>query len=262
MEASPPPPSPAPRQPDHAWVWQVTLLSLVLGVMLALALRTTAHIRSIGLPDRGTADLAGIRKENARLENERRVLEREVQNFRNDVSSDRSSGKALKEQLAEYRSLTGFAPAGGPGVEIVLRDSPQPMLPGTESMRDAYLLNIERDVMGVVNELWAAGAEAMAIAGRDRKFERFIVTTTITAEGRAARVNNRLLIPPLTVRAIGNPKELKGALEMNEGIVQKVGLKDLQMITIKEKQQLELPAYSRPGNADASAESRQTAANR
>ena len=87
--------------------------------------------------------------------------------------------------------------------------------------------------------------------------------TTITAVGREAQVNGKLLAPPLTVRAIGNPKELKGALEMNEGIVQKVGLKDLQIIDIRERPQLELPAYSHTRVAGSAPESaRQAAADR
>lgn len=256
-------PAGAQRPSDFSWVWQVTVLSLVLGVMLALALRTTAHIRSIGLPDRGFTDLAAIRKENAKLQLEQQGLDKEVQAFSNSVNSERDSGKALRQQLVEYRALTGYAPVQGPGIEIVLRDSPQPMLPGTESLRDAYLLNIERDVKGVVNELWAAGAEAIAVAGKDGQFERFIVTTTITAgPGRSAVVNGKTLALPLTLRVIGNPKELRGALEMNEGILLKTGLRELRMIDIKEKQQLELPAYANTGVAGSAPESREATANR
>jgi len=260
--AAPLPPSPeAVRHSEQHWLWQVTALSLVLGVMLALALRTTAHIRSIGLPDRGFLDLKDIRKQNADLEKQRDSLRKEVSDYENSVSSEQDNGKALKAQVAEYRALTGYAPVRGSGVEVLLRDSPIPPLPGTEGMRDAYLLDIGRDVNGVVNELWAAGAEAISIAGRDGHFERFIVTTSVTAEGHNARVNGRLMSPPFTIRALGNPKELRGALSMNEGILQKVGLKDLKMSLIKEKEQLELPAFAQPGIAGAAPATRQAAAN-
>jgi uncharacterized protein YlxW (UPF0749 family) len=261
-KAAPQPPSPeAVRHSEQHWLWQVTALSLVLGVMLALALRTTAHIRSIGLPDRGFLDLKDIRKQNGDLEKQRDSLRKEVSGYENSVSSERDSGQALKAQVAEYRALTGYAPARGSGVEVLLRDSPVKPPPGTEGMRDAFLLDIGRDVSGVVNELWAAGAEAMAIAGKDRHFERFVLTTTITPEGHNARVNGRSMAPPFTIRALGNPKELAGALSMNEGILQKVGLKELKMSLIKEKEQLELPAFAQRGVAGAPPASRQAAAN-
>lgn len=236
---------------DRHWVWQVTTLSLILGVLLALALRTTATIRSSGLPDRGFSDLKDIRKQNQALETERDKLRDDISTLRTNATSEQSAGKELETQLAEYRALTGYAGVKGPGLEISLRDSPLPIVPGTEELRDAYLVNIERDLKGVVNELWAAGAEAIAIAGRDRRFQRFVVTSTIQGVGNSAVVNGQALSRPFIIRVIGNPKELKAALQMPEGIVAKVGLRDLDMINIKESQQLELPAYSQPGIADA-----------
>lgn len=258
-------PEPTPRalHSDRHWVWQVTALSLILGVMLALALRTTAHIRSAGLPDRGFNDLKEIRTQNGRLQQERDKLREEVSELRNKRTSEKSTGKELQEQLAEYRALTGYAPVQGEGLEVTLRDSPkgQDPLPGTE-LKD-YLLDVDVDLKGIVNELWAAGAEAIAITGTNGETERFVVTSTVRSDDRGALVNGRVLAGPYRVQAIGSAKELRAALEMPEGIVVKRGLRELEMITLKETQQLELPAYShtRVAGPTPSGE-RQTAANR
>ena len=262
LPAAEPVPASAPHSDRH-WVWQVTTLSLILGVMLALALRTTAQIRSSGLPDRGFNDLKDIRRQNQGLLRQRDLLREDINTLRNSTTSEKNTGQELQSQLAEYKALTGYAPVRGSGLEIVLRDSPLPMVPGTESLRDAYLVMVERDVTGVINELWAAGAEAIAIAGKNTDYQRFVVTSTIQGQNRTAVINGAVLPLPLTIRAIGNPKELKAALQMPEGIVAKVGLRDLEMITIKESQQLELPAYTQPGIANsASAVERQATADR
>lgn len=256
------PATPAPHS-DHHWVWQVTALSLILGIMLALALRTTAHIRSAGLPDRGFNDLKEIRTQNAKLEQERNKLREAVAELGKQTATEKNSGDDLRLQLAEYRALTGYSGVKGEGVEVVLRDSPkgQNPLPGTE-LQD-YLLDVNVDVKGIVNELWAAGAEAISITGRGGPTERFVVTSTVQADPQGARINGRVLAGPYTIRAIGNRKELRAALEMPEGIVAKRGLRELEMIVLKENQQLELPAYSHTRNAGSPGDrGDQTAANR
>src|SRR6476620_7876169 len=63
---------------DHAWVWQVTALSAVLGVMLALAINTTSRIKESGLPWKGLGISAEIlstyRKQNESLQEEIKSL--------------------------------------------------------------------------------------------------------------------------------------------------------------------------------------------
>jgi hypothetical protein len=58
----------------------------------------------------------------------------------------------------------------------------------------------DRDLQSVVNALWAAGAEAIAIND-----ERLAPTTTIRAAGEAILVDLRPVTSPYTVNAIGDP---------------------------------------------------------
>lgn len=229
---------------DLQWVWQVTALSLALGILLALALRTTGRLRDEGLTSgRSAAVIATIQKQTERLEEANEKLRDEILRLQSAAESGKSAGQLLRDQIRRYKALSGYAPVRGPGLEVLLRDSPRDVLPGTEDQAESYLLDVDGDLRGVVNELFAAGAEAVAVAGADGKFERFVAHTTVRPDGRQARVNGRLLTPPFRIRAIGNPRELAGALAMPEGIMQVRGLKELDMITIKETQSLELPAF-------------------
>ena len=81
---------------------------------------------------------------------------------------------------------------------------------------------------------------------------------------RPAFEGGKAMGQPFIIRAIGNSRELRAALEMPEGIAEKFGLKGLQMILIKETPKLELPAFANTRAADSASgqQHNQTAANR
>jgi len=244
VESASPVETPA-TQSEHGWVWQVSALSIVLGAMLALAIRTTAHIGSLGLPTNRfgvpAATLSRYKEQNEKMALEVAELRAKADAFRVNQTNGDQSSQLLRKQLREYQAVLGFAPVKGPGLLITLRNSPQSHLPGTDA-RD-YLANAD-DVNGLVSELWAAGAEAIAISGAGTPPERFVVSTTMQAAGNGIRANGRALQAPYQIRVIGNPKELNAAVRMPEGIVQARGLDVLRMIQIEETQGLVLPAYS------------------
>ncbi|MFI3114521.1 MAG: DUF881 domain-containing protein [Clostridia bacterium] len=69
--------------------------------------------------------------------------------------------------------------------------------------------------MRVINELRAAGAEAISING-----ERILATSEIICAGSTVSVNNRKYSAPYSIKAIGNSSELYGALTMRQGVVE------------------------------------------
>lgn len=238
-------------QHDH-WVWQVTALSAALGVMLALAIRTEEHIRNIGLPsDRhgvSAASMTKWQKQGAKLSDDIRRLRAEVAEFRSSATDKNRTTDLLHKQYQQYRALMGYAPVQGPGLRLVLKNSPVPILPGTQPA--AYLANAD-DLNGLVNELWAAGAEAVAVGSADGKNpQRFIVNTTIRPDGKGVSVDGVKLSVPYEILAIGNPKELRAALFMPEGIIMTRGLDQtvLKMLSVEESQHLVLPAHNNPGD--------------
>lgn len=237
---------------DYAWVWQVTALSLALGLMLALAIRTTERIRNSGLPSNrygaSAADLSRYQEQNEKLRREIEQLRQNLEEYQTNARLGRSSSRQLQKQLLEYKALMGYGAVRGRGLKITLRDSPLDVLPGFS--RSDYQI-ADRDISALVNELWAAGAEAIALAGAGGgPPERFVLRTTVThppGNTRQVVVNGRVLSPPYTLLAIGSPKDLRKALEMPEGIIQNLGLEVLQMIKVEESRDLVLPAYRSSG---------------
>lgn len=125
------------------------------------------------------------------------------------LESDRE-GQLLAQRLEELELLTGVTEVRGPGIRVTLDDAPpaaEDALAGdgaTEALEADTGRLLARDVADVVNALWAAGAEAVAV---DR--QRVTAQTAITGAGEAVLVDFRPLDPPYEVEAIGSPASLE-----------------------------------------------------
>lgn len=233
--------------PEIHWIWQVTLLSTVMGAMLALAYNTTVQVRRTGIgPKMGVAStiLSAYQDNNARLQTDIKELREKIQNYEATKSSDTARVAALKAQLDELKQTAGFAPVTGPGVLVRLKDSPLTPLKGlTPEDLQAYIVH-DVDINGVVSELKAAGAEAIAISGADpKKIQRVIAVTTARCVGPNVFVNNVHISAPYTVYAIGNADDLKSALELPNGFVDGRSLTYLKMIEIEKAEKIDIPGY-------------------
>lgn len=92
----------------------------------------------------------------------------------------------------------------GPGVVIVVDDS------RTRQGTDAEV--VDQDLRQLVNGLWTAGAEAIAINGH-----RLSARTAIRGAGNAITVDYASLTRPYTVEAIGDPATLAARLTETDG---------------------------------------------
>ncbi|MFJ6017010.1 DUF881 domain-containing protein [Streptomyces sp. NPDC092952] len=141
-------------------------------------------------------------------------LEAEVDELRDDVG--RRQRKALEkhggDQGERVALLAGATPVEGPGVKLVVDDAKDTDQGGggpreTNGFADTGRVR-DRDLQRVVNGLWQSGAEAIAING-----QRLTALSAIRAAGDAILVDNRPLVPPYTVLAVGNGKQLAAAFQ-------------------------------------------------
>lgn len=245
-EVRPATPLPGSRRHSAAWVWQVTVLSLLLGVMLAVALRTESRLRGAGLPTSRFGARAGVaytlKESNDRLQDEVKQLRQRTASLETTLAQRSSSAAALTRELSDLQLRAGLVPVEGAGLIITLRDSP---LKGEDAAQDQLKIVHDNDLNMILGELKAAGAETLGIAGADReKIQRVIYSTTVRCTGPGMDVNDTRLGGPYTIYAIGNPKELRAQLEMKAGVVKTLGLNELQMITIQESQKIIIPEYT------------------
>ncbi|UED82881.1 DUF881 domain-containing protein [Streptomyces profundus] len=108
--------------------------------------------------------------------------------------------------------LAGASEVEGPGVELSVDDAREAGQSVSGGPRDNGFSQTgrlrDRDLQRVVNGLWQAGAEAIAING-----QRLTALSAIRAAGDAVLVDNRPLVPPYTVLAVGDGQALLDAFE-------------------------------------------------
>jgi uncharacterized protein YlxW (UPF0749 family) len=203
----------------------IALVCVVLGIMLAVQFRTTQDIRS-SIPYQRVEDLS---QRLSQTEKERDALINQVQELK------RTSGaEAASKEFEMVRMGAGVVAVEGPGIIVTIDDSKRPSKPGENP--NLYLIH-DDDILKVINELWAAGAEAISI-----NEQRLIASSEIRCAGPTLSVNNSRYSPPYDVRVIGEPTTLENALKMRGGVIETLQFWGIQ-VTIKKQDDVKVPAY-------------------
>lgn len=194
--------------------WQVTL-GLAL---LALGFLIAAQLASEGPRIRYTSqERLPLVETVLDLQAQQQGLKKQILDLRSaiqDLEAVGQGGQAvsteLTAQLERARIAAGLVPLTGPGIVIQLSDSTAPV-PADGNERD-YLVS-GQDVLTVVEELWLAGAEGIAVNG-----ERVTAATAIVDIGGSVLVNSAYIAAPYQVSAIG-PTDLFDKLTGSAGFV-------------------------------------------
>ncbi|MER0242946.1 DUF881 domain-containing protein [Streptomyces sp. HSW2009] len=143
------------------------------------------------------------------LEDNVDALRDEVGDRQRKVLPKQSGGKGELVAL-----LAGATEVQGPGVKLVVDDAEDAGGGGggggpRESNGFSNTGRVrDRDMQRVINGLWQSGAEAIAING-----QRLTALSAIRAAGDAILVDNRPLVPPYTVLAVGDGPRLRATFE-------------------------------------------------
>lgn len=233
------------------WIWQVTILSVVLGMLLGAALKTQENVRRVsGIPTTRVSGLAQLlldeKDRNRLLQKEIRDLREQVDQYERTVGEGGAQAQILKDELRKARFLAGLLPAQGPGITVTLRDYPKAIPSGEEpELLQEYIIH-DFDLRNFVNELYANGAEAISISDKDTT-QRLISSSAIRCSSGVIMVNNHPMASPFTISAIGPPNPLKTALEMHNGLLSQFRFIDglaANMVTIKTQKNVQIPAFS------------------
>ena len=245
---------------NQAWVLPVSALSLVLGFMIILVSvsGTPSRLGRILDPDQRSrlqSLEAGTVSEQQQQQlkdqnSEISKLRAQATELENAVAEQDQSSKVLNNNLQEAKSFAGLTQMEGPGVLVTLSDATDDNRPDVKPDQNAQtegdVPDIEKiihdqDILRVVNELNAAGAEAISINNL-----RFVGTSSIRCVGPTVLVDAERIASPIKIRAIGDPDTLQGGLKMPGGVVDQLRQVDPRMVTIEPVKDMTLPAYSGP----------------
>lgn len=166
-------------------------------------------------------------------------LGKQLVQLRTDVAEARrrlsTSSADEARRLRDAQIWAGTTAMSGPGLEVRLSDSAA--VKASESDRESLSVQ-DVDLQLVVNALWAAGAEAMAVNG-----QRLVATSPIRAAGETITVNFRPLVPPYKVEVIGADKKLFERSEVAQRFRQWADDYGLGF-SVKPKAKIVVPAYA------------------
>jgi len=186
----------------------VLLAAALLGFLAVLAAtepsgspRELRRFELADLVEEQDARVRSARAGLARLRNEIRGLE---------DGAEGASLSGLREDISALALLGGSAPIEGPGLLVTLDDSSSTRSP-TGDPND--LIVHEADIQTVVNALWAAGAEAVALNG-----ERLTAASAVRCAGNTLLLHGTLHSPPYRISAIGEEGLLGSTLAAQPGM--------------------------------------------
>lgn len=203
----------------------IACVCMVLGFMLAVQFRSTQDLRA-SLPFQRVEELS------ARLyqvEAENKELEAELRDLKSLSTTEK--GEKINDDIMMFAGMTALE---GPGIILTIDDSGK--IAKKDNDPNLYIVHDE-DVLKVVNELRAAGAEAISING-----QRLTANSEIRCAGPTISVNNVRSAPPFEIRAIGDKDNLTNAINMRGGVADSLKVWGIKL-DIKPSDNVWIPAY-------------------
>ena len=215
------------------------LLCLLLGVAIVTQVRQNESGDS--LESARPADLLvlldSLQQREAALNTEVADLQRTLVSLQASGSSDQAAIENAQARLAALSILLGTVAATGPGVTLTITDTAPGVSPET--------------LLDVINELRAAGAEAIEIRGGATV--RVGVDTWVVGVPGALVIDGQTLNPPYSVLAIGDPPTLAAAMNIPGGAMDSIervggtmGIQQAPRVDVNSLRQPKPRQYSQP----------------
>jgi len=177
------------------------------------------------------SELRSLRNEKEKLNQELEDIENRLREYEISEADKSIIVRNLKKDLTRYHIFTGFVPVQGPGLTITLDDK--------QSEGASFLMYDYEILLDIVNELNAAGAEAIAIND-----QRLLSTTGIHYFSNAVMINSIPITPPFVISAIGNPQALEAAINMRFGIIWNIRQENNLKVSTKQEENITLQMHS------------------
>jgi uncharacterized protein YlxW (UPF0749 family) len=221
--------------------WQITLGVALLALGFLIAAQLASEVPRARYTTQERTPLVETANE---LQTQQDGLKARILELRSQIQAVEGQGEGsadlvrqLNARLEAARISAGLIALTGTGIVIQLEDSKAPVPPdGNES---DYLVG-SRDIRLVVEELWAAGAEAIAVNA-----ERITPTSAIIDVGPSLLINSAYLTPPYQITALGSA-DLYDRLSAAQGFIDFVRARGEGygiQVSLAEPEAVDMPAF-------------------
>ena len=204
--------------------YSIIFICFLLGFMISVQVRTAQENVKTSTQYQRIEKLSDML---LRTEQERDELKAEIVRLKED-------GNLRKEFPERINFLAETTAVKGPGVVVSIEDSKK--IISNSDNTNLYIIHDE-DILKVINELRAAGAEAISLND-----QRLISTSEIRCAGPTISVNNTRVAAPFVIKAIGNAKSMEDAIKMRGGVAETLSVWGIQ-VDIKKDNNIVIPAY-------------------
>lgn len=180
-----------------------------------------------------TNELFALKDEKETLINELNDARATLTEIEESASKDNAIIKNLTDTVHEYEILAGMTDVSGEGIIITIDNPPTDQ----SSQSDVNIVNEYEEIVKLVNDLNAAGAEAISI-----NEQRIIALSEIRAAGSSINVNFIPQTTPFVIKAIGKKSALEGALTFRYGQVTILREASL-LVDVKTVDEVFIPRY-------------------
>lgn len=185
----------------------ILILTVVLGILISFQVKSmTGNYEYVSLEE--IQDYKkNLEKEKAEISNLNTVIEEyknKIDQFRVTKIKDGDITELLYKEITEYKTISGFTDVYGPGVIIIIDDATRELYEG-ENPNDVLVHDV--DILNIVNDLKAAGAEAISI-----NKQRVLSSSEIDCSGYTIKINGQEYGHPFVIKAIGDPEHLEAAI--------------------------------------------------
>ena len=222
--------------------WQVTLgvALLLLGFLIAAQLAAEGPRVRYTSEERTPLVDAAVSLQTTQDGLKKRIVElrKAIQVVEGESAGSQAALRALNDAVEQARIAAGLIPMTGTGLVLKLQDSSRPVAAGAN---DADYVVSAADLRTIVDQLWLAGAEAIAVND-----ERVTSATAIIDIGGAVLVNAAYVAGPFQISAIGPADlfaRLSGQTAFQEFVVTRVGGFGLDL-SRAEPPVVDIPAYA------------------
>src|SRR6185312_12399630 len=140
-------------------------------------------------------------------------LQAEVDRLTAQSSPGSAAVGRVRRQADGLAPLAGTQPVTGPGLSVTLDDAKRTAASLPDGFTADDIVVHQQDVQGVVNALWAGGAEAMMLQD-----QRVISTSAVRCVGNTLILQGRVYSPPYVIQAIGDTSGMRAALDSSREV--------------------------------------------
>lgn len=179
----------------------ILITALIFGALLGLQWKSPpARLTTVpGMEhESGALTIRRLEAEQEELKESIGQIREQLGEYQRELAASTEMLKGISAELERQKMMAGLLAVEGPGVLVTLEDSSLRSASATADSND-YLIH-EYDLRDVINLLWLAGSEAIAVND-----ERIVATSSIYCVGSTVMVNDTRLSPPYLIQAIGNP---------------------------------------------------------